>query len=110
MPPSGWPGCGSSRTVSDPTFTPPNRPGMVRFIDGQLCEWDDEPPEMFGQIWVPVCIWCRNGPLDQGRLACDVCPNGNWSIGRFVLELAQYAYTLSSPPPSDLVVVKDDDE
>jgi hypothetical protein len=55
----------------NPWPVPPNQTGMVRWINGQLCEWDDAPAVEFGQIWVPVCIWCHRGPLDAGSgLTC----------------------------------------
>jgi hypothetical protein len=53
---------------------PPSNPMMVRFFNGQLEAWDDTPPECFGQVWMPVCIWCRGGPLSEHEgLTCGLC-------------------------------------
>lgn len=51
-----------------------HKPVRVQIRNGQLCIWDDDPPESFGQLWMPVCVWCHNGPLAAGDLVCRECP------------------------------------
>jgi hypothetical protein len=55
-------------------LAPPRGAERWRWIDGQLCRWDDDPAEDFGQVWVPVCPWCRRGPLARGERTCGDCP------------------------------------
>jgi hypothetical protein len=55
-------------------LVPPRGTEQFRWIDGQLCRWDDDPAEDFGQVWVPVCAWCRRGPLASGERTCGACP------------------------------------
>ena len=44
------------------------------FINGQFCIWDDDPEISFGQVWMPVCIWCKRGPLSSwDGLTCEDC-------------------------------------
>jgi hypothetical protein len=43
---------------------------LVRWIDGRLCVWDADPDML---IWIPVRIWCRNGPLDEVSTPIMVC-------------------------------------
>ena len=45
----------------------------IRLDDGRLWVWDDEPAELFGQIWMPVCLWCHAGPLNDGEVLCGGC-------------------------------------
>ena len=60
-------------TCFNPWIDPP-WPGQThKHIDGVLVEWDNEPPELFGQIWIPVCAWCRRGPLNSGVKTCGEC-------------------------------------
>jgi hypothetical protein len=60
--------------VTNPLTEPPEQPGLTRIIFGQYCVWDDSPAECFGQMWIPVCVWDRRGPLsgDDG-LTCPEC-------------------------------------
>lgn len=39
---------------------------------GQLWVWDDSPLDEFGQVWIPICPECRNGPVVTG-LVCGEC-------------------------------------
>lgn len=43
-----------------------------RIIGGQVYAWDDSPHEEFGQMWIPICVRCGNGPLGEGLL-CEHC-------------------------------------
>jgi hypothetical protein len=49
-------------------------PVKLRIRGGQLQQWDDDPPEEFGQIWISVCAWCHRGPLNTGEVVCGECP------------------------------------
>jgi hypothetical protein len=50
-----------------------DRSQQYRVIDGRLHAWDDDPPEEFGQLWIPVCGACRRGPLVAGERFCGDC-------------------------------------
>lgn len=57
-------------------YDKPKDLNSIIFIDGQMCVWDDSPAISFGQIWMPVCIWCRRGPLNfHTGLTCPDCSN-----------------------------------
>ena len=45
-----------------------------RVEGGRLWFWDDEPPELFGQAWIPICVGCKRGPLNDGETVCGECP------------------------------------
>jgi hypothetical protein len=45
----------------------------VRIHNGQLQVWDDTPAEAFGQLWMSVCPWCHQGPLNDGDVVCGEC-------------------------------------
>lgn len=50
----------------------------VRIIAGQVWGWDNEPRELSGQMWVPICVGCGDGPLMVG-LHCEECTEkANW--------------------------------
>lgn len=58
----------------DPRLRAPRWAGGIIWVDGQMFVWDADPPEDFGQVWIPVCLRCGNGPLDaNGRALCEVC-------------------------------------
>lgn len=59
----------------NPYFQRPDNILETREINGQLCVWDDDPEEDFGQLWIPVCRMCLRGPLNKGQQYChrDKC-------------------------------------
>lgn len=69
----------------NPWFQVPDDPTETREIEGQLCMWDNDALECFGQMWIPVCRTCRRGPINKDEQMCggDRCiyPNDpEWMI------------------------------
>jgi len=60
-------------TCFNPWIQPPPPGQSHKHIDGQLVEWDDSPPEEFGQLWISICPWCRRGPLNHRQVRCGEC-------------------------------------
>lgn len=70
-------GIGSSnttRSIDHFMYPKPKDLNATIFYNGQLNVWDDDPEESFGQVWMPVCIWCKRGPLSSwDGLTCNEC-------------------------------------
>lgn len=45
----------------------------VRLHDGQFQIWDNDPVDEFGQLWMSICPWCHQGPLNAGQVVCGEC-------------------------------------
>ncbi len=44
---------------------------IYKISGDRLWVWDDGPLENFGQMWIPICPGCGNGPTDH--LVCGEC-------------------------------------
>jgi hypothetical protein len=67
---------------ANPWLLPPadyTRPAQ-RFIGMQLCLWDPAPLGEWGQLWLPVCLYCLRGPLSEAQVTCGQCQHG-WKVG-----------------------------